>query len=121
MRAWLAVAVMAVAVASCDGGPAPDAAVCRDTIHRICLTPRCSSTSVLNIPDTTCDTTLQQRTGCDKVDFEFTAPTRDRFLECRAPLTRAGNATETHPDCIDVDTLLTECLDVVRFLQGVPP
>jgi hypothetical protein len=110
-----------VVAVSCNGGPAPDGALCRDTIHRLCNSPRCSSTSVLSIPDTGCEQVLQQRTGCDQESFEFTTPARDRFIECRAPLTRAGNSSDTHPDCIDVDTMLTECLDVTHFFQGAAP
>lgn len=110
-------ALLLLACGACVGPPAPDAAICRDVIHRICLTPRCSSTSALNVT-TGCDQELQQRTGCDSDDFEFTAPTRERVLECRLPLLRSGNNTETHPDCLDVDQLLSECPDVTRFLQG---
>ena len=105
---------------SCVGPEAPDVAICRDVIQRLCNPPRCSSTSVLNI-DTACDITLQQRTGCDNDDFAFSAPTRDRVLECRVGLVRAGTNTSTHPDCLDVDTMLTECPDVTRWLQGVRP
>lgn len=108
---------MAVGLAACVGPPAPDPALCRDLIHRVCKAPRCSNTVVLSVADNTCEQVLQQRTGCDSEDFVFTAPTRDRVLECRAPLVRAGNNVEQHPDCLDVDSMLTDCPDVTRWLQ----
>jgi hypothetical protein len=110
-----------VALSSCVGPPAPDVAICRDLIHRITLSPRCSSTAVLNLPDQGAESALLVRTTCQDDAFEFSTPSRDRVLECRAPLVRNGIATDTHPDCLDVDQLLTECPDVTRFLQGVKP
>lgn len=111
---------MGAVLAACVGPPAPDAAICRDLVHRICLPPRCSSMAVLNA-ETNCEQTLLLRTGCDSDDFTFTAPARDRVLECRIGLLHAGKEPETHPDCLDVDQLLLECPDVTRFLQGQTP
>ena len=114
----VAIVVGVAAAAACVGPPAPDGAVCRDMIHRICIPPKCTSTNVLAV-DAGCEQVLQQRTGCDQDEFEFTTPTRDRVLECRIPLLHAGKETEQHPDCLDVDQMITECPDVTRFLQGV--
>jgi hypothetical protein len=100
------------------GPEVSDVVLCRDVIHRLCIAPRCSSMSVLNV-DNSCEQVLQQRTGCDQEEFVFTAPSRDRVLECRLPLVRAGNETVQHPDCLDVDHTLNECTDLTRFLQGV--
>jgi hypothetical protein len=117
------VALLVLAASACVGPPAPDAAVCRDMIHRICIPPKCSSTAALGLDagsgNASCEATLQARTGCDSDDFAFTTPSRDRVLECRVPLLHAGKDPEQHPDCLDVDQLITECQDVTRFLQGV--
>ena len=110
--------LLALGLCSCQGALAPDAAVCRDVVHRVCIPPRCSRTATLGV-DTNCEDTLLSRTGCEAADFEFTTPTRERFLECRLPLLHAGKNAETHPDCLDVDQMLNECPDVERFLQGV--
>lgn len=116
-------ALVVFAFVACAGPPAPDGAICRDMIHRICIPPKCSSVSNLNLDGGTgnasCESILQVRTGCDSDDFEFTTPSRDRVLECRVPLLRAGKDIEQHPDCLDVDQLIYECQDVTRFLQGV--
>lgn len=92
--------------------------MCRDLVHRLCIPTRCAR-AVNLAPEATCEETLLARTGCVADDFEFSAPTRDRFLECRVPLLHAGTNVETHPDCLDVEQLLNECPDVERFLLGV--
>jgi hypothetical protein len=114
------VALLVFVASACTGPVAPDAAVCRDLIHRVCIPPKCSSTATLNLDGgSACETVLQSRTGCDSDDFAFSAPARDRVLECRVPLLRAGKDPEQHPDCLDVDSMITDCPDVTRFLQGV--
>ncbi len=113
---------MLLVLVGCDGPPAPDPAVCRDFIHRICINPVCTQTSILNADaGVACDQILQARTGCDSEVFKFTSPTRDRFLLCRAPLLNAGDSVEVHPACGDVAQSFERCPDVVRMLQGIPP
>lgn len=71
--------------------------------------------------ETDCEQTLLVRTGCDNEEFAFTAPSRERVLECRIGLLHAGKDRDSHPDCLDVDQLLLECPDVTRFLRGLTP
>jgi hypothetical protein len=106
-----------VLAAACNGPPAPDAAVCQDFIHRICIQPICSAVTSNIILTGDCETTLLARTGCSADSFTFTTPDRDRFLACRLPLLRAGDAPDTPPNCDDVQDVMTTCLDVVNFLN----
>jgi hypothetical protein len=106
---------------ACQGPPAPDAAVCQDFIHRICLPPVClNAAEALNVgtsgPD--CEQTLQDRTGCGADDFAFTGLSRERFLSCRLPLLNAGSSSDSVPDCSDVQDILNLCPDVVLFMNG---
>jgi len=113
---WGLVAVSLLA--GCSGPPAPDAAICQDVIHRLCLAPRCSAVeSALNVSED-CEATLLSRTGCGAEDFAFTQPSREAFVSCRVPLLRKGNSPEQHPDCADVEEVLDHCDAVVAFLKG---
>jgi hypothetical protein len=106
--------------AGCSGPPAPDAAICQDVIHRICLAPRCPSVSTaLNVGDA-CEAQLLSRTGCGNEDFTFTEPTRQQVLQCRVPLLRNGNGPEQHPSCPDVEEMFDNCGGLVSFLRGAP-
>lgn len=112
---------MVLTLMGCDGPSAPDPAVCRDFIHRICINPVCAETSVLKADaGAACDAILQARTGCDSETFKFTTPSRERFLTCRAPLLNAGDTVEVHPACGDVTQSFEQCPDVVRMLRGIP-
>jgi hypothetical protein len=107
--------------AGCGGPEAPDAAVCQDLIHRLCLPPVCPSvTTTLISPDADCEQTLLSRTGCGDPAFTFSQPTRQRVLDCRAPLLSAGDGVEDAPACADVDETLS-CADVRAFLNGETP
>lgn len=112
----------AALAAACWGPPAPDGAVCRDVIHRLCLPARCPATTVrLGVGDT-CEFQLLNRTGCAAEEFTFPeAPGRDRVLECRLLLLRAGAEPDKRPDCGDVEELFEICPDVASFLGAVGP
>jgi hypothetical protein len=104
---------------SCQGPDAPDAAVCRDYIHRLCAPTVCAQVMPLITAATSCETTLQTGSGCITDDFVFTTPTRARFLTCRLPLLRAGENSEAHPNCDDIAESFDRCPDVVRMIQGI--
>lgn len=122
MRAWLARVFGAVAIAAgCSGPPAPDVAICRDVIHRLCLPERCSAVTFLLEVGNSCEADLLARTGCFQDDFAFPDPPgRDRVLECRQPLLREGLESEQHPACPDVTDMMEACPDVVAWLKGAP-
>lgn len=121
MRAWVCGMVgAAAAVAGCSGPPAPDVLVCRDVIHRLCLEPLCGQVTFRLGVGGSCESALEQRTGCAADDFAFTAPPRERVLECRLPLLRAGIDPERHPDCADVGETLDLCTDVAQWLGAAP-
>jgi hypothetical protein len=101
----------------CVGSPAPDAALCRDVIHRLCRTPRCAVVDAAFPYGDACEESLQVRSGCAAEDFTFTSPTRDRVLECRLPLVRVGTGVEQKPVCDDVAEALERCGDVTQFLN----
>lgn len=105
-------------LAGCAGPPAPDAAVCRDYLHRLCLAPRCVVVDATLAPGDACEEALLERSGCADDSFTFATIGRSRFLECRAPLLRAGDATEAHPDCDDVAQSFSRCPEVVEFLRS---
>jgi len=111
--------MLVLMLAGCDGPEAPDPAVCRDYIHRVCISPVCAQVATLFTPGTNCETTLQTNSGCLTDAFVFTTPTRNRFLSCRLALLRAGENVEIHPNCEDVAESFDRCPDVVRMLQGV--
>lgn len=105
-------------LSGCQGPTAPDPALCRDVIHRLCIPQVCAPIEPLFTAGT-CESTLQTRSGCSSEEFAFTTPTRDRFLNCRLMLLRAGGNSEDHPNCDDVAQLFDQCPDVARFLQGI--
>ena len=110
------------ALCACEGPPAPDAAVCQDFIHRICLQPICPDTQNALSPGSDCEGALLARTGCGSDAFAFSGNiSRDRFLSCRLPLLRAGGGPDTHPSCDDVLDVVNTCPDVIAFMNGGGP
>ncbi len=114
---WLPVMVLL----ACSGPEASDVALCRDYIHRVCQPTVCDSVTPLFAAGTDCETALLAQSKCKADDFTFTTPSRDRFLECRLPLVRAGDNVESHPDCLDVSDSFTQCPEVVTMLDGGTP
>lgn len=117
MRA--AISLFVLLLLSCQGPDAPDVAVCRDYIHRLCLPMVCSPVVTLFPNSTNCESSLQTVTGCSAEEFVFTSPTRARFLNCRLALLRAGDSVEAHPNCEDVAESFERCPDVVKMLKGI--
>ncbi|GMU60499.1 MAG: hypothetical protein AMXMBFR34_22620 [Myxococcaceae bacterium] len=108
--------------AGCYGPPAPDVAICRDIITRLCIGPVCTSTqAALNVPEDGCETELLARTGCGSEEFAFTTPERPRVLQCRKPLIRVSASTYVKAPCPDVDEMFATCPDMTAFLNGVKP
>lgn len=108
-------------LAACVGPEATDPALCQDAIRRLCFAPRCPVVEQGLAAGPTCDSTVLAASGCGASSFTFGvagAPTRQRFLECRASLVRVSTNVEAAPVCEDVDLLFNNCPDVVRFLQG---
>lgn len=103
----------------CEGPPAPDGAVCRDFIHRVCIQPICPSVQALIPGAQSCAEQLETKAGCLTDEFQFSSPTRERFLSCRLALLRESPNVEAHPSCDDVAEMFTRCPDVVRMLQGI--
>lgn len=119
MRGLVASSVLCVSAFACAGPPAPDAALCRDVITRLCVAPVCGrAVTALSVGAEGCEATLLGRTGCDDDDFAFTTPTRARFVECREPLVSATTTTGVKAPCEDVDRFLSGCADVQAFLKG---
>lgn len=117
----MAAAWLAMASESCVGPAAPDAAVCRDVVHRLCLSPRCPSVEEqLSVGDE-CEDVLLGRTGCGDDSFTFETIARDRVLECRLFLLRGAPGSDDRPQCLFVDDLFTACEDLTLFLKGSPP
>jgi len=110
-----------LALSSCAGPAAEDAAVCQDLVTRLCLQPVCEAVTQTLAPGSDCRETLLQRTGCGAVDFTFTTPSRGRFLECRAPLLRLSERVDVAPRCEDVSEAFSVCPDLVTFLKGAAP
>ena len=105
-------------VASCAGPAADDAAVCQDLVTRLCAEPACEAVTQTLAPGNACSEELLRRTGCGDVAFQFSTPSRERFLDCRAPLLRVSERTDVHPACEDVSAALSSCPDLVSFLEG---
>lgn len=117
VRAALAV----VMFTACSGPAAPDVAVCRDLITRLCMEPLCEPVGpTLAVDGGTCEATLLQRTGCADEAFTFSTPTRVEVLDCRVPLLRQGSSQKTHPACMDVAEVFSDCPQLVRFFGGTP-
>jgi hypothetical protein len=112
---------LGLCLGSCSGPPAPDDALCRDVIHRLCGVPICDAVTTA-IPFTgDCQTTLIARTQCGSPGFMFTAPLdRETFLTCRVPILRSGDNVEQLPDCLDVSESFADCPLLVQFLGGTP-
>lgn len=103
---------------ACVGPEAPDAAVCADYIQRLCTEPICREVPARIGFSGDCASALLSATRCADPAFTFSAPSRERFLQCRAPLLRAGNEVGVRPSCEDVSHSLTQCPDMVTFLRG---
>lgn len=88
---------------------------------RLCAAPVCESVTQTLTPGASCSEEFLRRTGCGNMEFQFTSPSRARFLECRAPLLRVSDRTGVHPACEDVGEALTACPDLVAFLRGSAP
>jgi hypothetical protein len=117
-----ALLALSALLAGCVGPPAPDAALCRDVITRLCLGPVCPTTqSSLSLPADGCEATLLERTGCGSDEFAFTRPDRARVLECRRPLVRVSSSTFVKAPCPDVDAFFATCPDLTTFLSGSRP
>ena len=111
----------ALVVLSCSGPAAPDVAICRDVIGRVCMAPLCDAVPArLAVDAGSCEATLLARSGCSNEAFAFTSPSRVEVLDCRVPLLRQGASQMTHPSCADVSEVFTDCPQVVRFLGGTP-
>ncbi len=116
MRRWLSRAWACWVVgAACVGPPAPDAALCRDVVDRLCAAPRCAPVDAQLAVDDSCVATLLSRTHCDADDFVFDVPNRRRWLDCRSVLVRSS-VTAQHPDCSDVAQFFSTCTDATSFL-----
>ena len=110
--------LLVVSLGGCSGPPAPDAAICQDVIHRLCLAPRCGAVdTTLSVGDG-CEATLLARTGCGADDFAFGGFSREEAVSCRVPLLRAGSGAGQHPKCLDVEEVLDKCDALVAFLKG---
>ena len=109
-----------LAAAACSGPPAPDAALCRDVIHRLCLKPVCQRVTDRLQPGDACEETLLARTGCSDDAFEFSTPTRAQVIDCRNLLTRSGLDPEKAPACEDVENTLDQCGELTSFLEAKP-
>jgi hypothetical protein len=108
-------------LSACSGPDAPDAAVCRDVITRLCQTATCPGVGAQLAPGLDCELSLQERTGCGADGFTFTSPSRERVLTCREQLLRNGESTEKPPACEDTTRFLSDCEDVAGiFLEGRP-
>ncbi|WP_224361189.1 hypothetical protein [Hyalangium versicolor] len=107
---------------ACSGPEAPDDALCRDVITRVCLARTCAGVSEqLALGTGDCQATLQERTGCASEDFAFSSPSRERILSCRLPLVRKSTDLDRAPSCGDVAEVLQSCPDVINFLGGRQP
>src|SRR5438105_4776596 len=113
-RALALCSILAGALASCAGPDAPDAAVCRDAIHRLCLPLPCGAVLLaFGVSTSDCEAALLARSGCASDAYAFPDPPgRERVLECRLALLRAGGGPEQHPDCADVSDFVDLCRDV---------
>ncbi|MFZ5467803.1 MAG: hypothetical protein ACOZIN_00080 [Myxococcota bacterium] len=112
---------LVLGLSACGGKAAPDADVCRDLVHRLCLAPRCPLVDErLSVVDD-CEATLLARTGCGADEFAFESLSRRRFLDCRAPVLRSGLGPEVRPACEDVAESFDECPDLVGFLRTGAP
>lgn len=106
----------------CTGPEAPDAALCQDVIHRMCLARTCAGVNdVLALGSGDCQPTLEERTGCGAEDFTFSEPSRERILDCRLPLVRQSTDPARPPACEDVAEVVHTCPDVINFLGGRQP
>ncbi|WP_426749156.1 hypothetical protein [Myxococcus sp. Y35] len=106
-----------ICLTACSGPDAPDAAVCRDVVVRLCQTAACPGVAAQLTPGMPCEATLLQRTGCEDEAFSFASPSRERVLDCREALLSRGPSTANPPACEDTRRFLTECPDVADFFR----
>jgi hypothetical protein len=116
--------VVLFALASCSGPAASDAAICRDTIHRLCIAPVCDEvTAAFSVTAANCEATMLAHAGCASEAFMFTpmftSIDRGTWLNCRTPLLRNGDSIDVAPDCLDVSDTFIACPGLVQFLGGV--
>ncbi len=109
-----------VCVGSCAGPDAPDVAVCRDLVRRVCVAPRCAEVVAALGVDEGCEAVTLSRTGCDSEAFVFGSFTRERALECRLPLIRSGNDDASAPSCAEIEEAFTRCPELPAFLGAKP-
>ena len=113
--------VALLCLVGCSGPAAPDAAVCRDVVTRLCTEPLCEPVATsFGVDGGPCEATLLQRSGCHDDGFMFSTPSRAEFLDCRIPLLRQGPSQKIHPACADVAEVFLVCPQVVRFFGGTP-
>ncbi len=104
---------------ACAGPEAPDAAVCQDVLHRLCLAQTCEGLEERLAAGVDCAQTLRARTGCGDETFSFSQPSRDAVLECRRILVRSsGTGAESAPECEDVQATFDACPDLVGFVEA---
>lgn len=103
---------------ACSGPAAPDAAVCQDVIHRLCIEPLCDEVQNGLAPGDDCEGSLRANTGCGDEGFAFSSPGRDQFLQCRGTLVRDGVEPDRAPSCDDVAAMFTQCPELVGFFKG---
>lgn len=109
-------AMVVLLMVGCAGPEAPDGALCRDVVTRLCAPPLCTEAlRSLSVEEKTCEATLLQRTGCDAAEFTFTQPSRARVVECRVPLLRQGASQRAKVSCADVAEVFTDCPDFEAF------
>lgn len=107
-----------VLLAGCVGPAASDAELCRDVITRLCQAPLCDEAQrSLSVDAGVCEETLLAQTGCGAAEFSFSTPSRQRVLECRAPMALESSARSAKPTCGAVSEVL-RCLDLLAFLKG---
>lgn len=103
---------------ACSGPDAPDAAVCRDVITRLCQAATCPGVAERLPSDEACEPALLARTGCGAEDFAFSVPSRQEVLDCREPLLEESPTSDIPPTCEDATRLLRECPAVADFFIG---
>ena len=112
------VVLLAVLFAGCVGPAASDAELCRDVITRLCHAPLCDEAQrSLSVDAGVCEETLLAQTGCGAAEFSFSTPSRQRVLECRAPMALESSSRSEKPTCEAVFEAL-RCLDLLAFLKG---
>ncbi len=114
-----AIAALFASLLACQGAEAPDAAVCRDVLQRVCLARTCDGVPAQVPEGDGCEETLRARTGCGDDAFTFGTPSRDRMLDCRAILVReSGIDVGVAPACADAGETFAQCPELGTFLEA---